>query len=246
LQRVASLSNGPLDLADLLQSSEAARVACVHALTEQYQRIAKGRPLPKELPVPKPRSRQDGQLRREALRRPTYEDNDNDDKITIAMTIGSAGPLVFQSEPPSPPPTPKMAIPDDAQSTWAPSEVAVGLSSSNNAIRPENSVFSIFCPEAMSLQVDVKKPLAESRKCKCGYKWKPVLSGDKKDAILLKEGFRMTLRFLAKSHCDKDAFGCVLCTSSGRTETYDSDELLREHINASHTKWQMLHDRDMT
>lgn len=54
----------------------------------------------------------------------------------------------------------------------------------------------------------------------------------------------MTPRFLGKSHCE-GGFGCVLCTSSGRTETYAKVEALRDHINASHTKWQMLHDRDL-
>jgi hypothetical protein len=113
-------------------------------------------------------------------------------------------------------------------------------------LRPNNSVFSVFCPEAMTFQVNTNKATPSNvKRCKCGYRWKPALPG-KKDAILLKEGFRMTARFLAKSHCDKKAYGCVLCTSSGKTEKYESAEHLKLHINASHTKWQMLHDRDMT
>jgi hypothetical protein len=73
------------------------------------------------------------------------------------------------------------------------------------------------------------------------------------DSLLLKDGFRMTRRFLAKSHCEPRGqrpygmrYGCVLCTSTGWTETHETAEHLRVHINASHIKWQMLHDRDLT
>jgi hypothetical protein len=235
LRKATSSAAGQFDLADVLQASEAARIASLQALTEQYQRIAAGRPIPNELPVPKPRSRQDGQIRIESRPPPEHDD---DDRLTIAMTI-SSGPLRFQSEPPSPPPTPKN-VPDDLESTWAGSEAGgPGI-----LLRPNNSVFSIFCPDAMSLQVNLRKATPDKRKCRCGYRWKPTLP-DKKDVVLLKEGFRMTARFLAKSHCDKDDYGCVLCTSTGRTDTYESAEALGVHINASHTKWQMLHDRDM-
>jgi hypothetical protein len=128
----------------------------------------------------------------------------------------------------------------------------------------------------MALQVDLTRPLPgsksprgnstrSSKACKCGYKWKAP-------EMALKDGFRMTRRFLAKSHCDqqtlntldegvamassssssstepkkKPGYGCVLCTSTGRAETYDTADDLRTHINAAHDKWQMLHDRDMT
>jgi hypothetical protein len=251
LQRATASGPGPLDLADVLSASEMARSKSVQALTELYQRIAAGRPIPKELPVPKPRSRQDAPFRADARQALAYDD---DDRMTTAMTI-SSGPLRFQSEPPSPPPTPKI-VPDDLESTWGGAS-EVGGPGTGGILRPKNSVFSMFCPEAMTLQVDVKKSTPAARKCKCGYRWKPAAattssssSSDKKDkdrdgSVLLKEGFRLTARFLAKSHCDKDGFGCVLCTSMGRTDTYESVEHLSAHINASHTKWQMLHDRDM-
>lgn len=192
-------------------------------------------------------------------------------------------------------------------------------------LRPKNSVFSIFCPNAMQLQVDVTKKIPtgnpsgkgkDSGRCRCGYRW-PVVGGMVKRSespsgrsdpanhgsavtsdgnrsidphmsnlslastttsasratnshhtlakddtiVLLKEGFRLTPRFLAKSHCDasalrpgamiddpsavKGGYGCVLCTSLGRAETFDDVEGLRVHINACHDKWQMLHDRDL-
>lgn len=108
----------------------------------------------------------------------------------------------------------------------------------------------------MALQVDVTRPIPSRRKCKCGYRWKLPELADANEALLLKDGFRITRRFLAKSHCEQDddgrdgtkngGYGCVLCTSSGRTETYETAEQLRVHINLAHTKWQMLHDRDMT
>lgn len=111
----------------------------------------------------------------------------------------------------------------------------------------------------MALQVDPNRPMGAKSKCKCGYKWKVPEFVDGKDYMGLKDGFRMTKRFLAKSHCDQSAadstkigpdqpkpgYGCVLCTSTGRTETYETAESLRAHINATHDKWQMLHDRDV-
>jgi len=240
LQRASTTkSGGPVDLAQLLQASESARVCSVKALAAQYQRVAIGRPIPRELPMPKPRSRQDSLFQAEMQERDGGPGFLDDDRMTTAMTI-SSGPLVFQSDPPSPPPTPKL-VPDDTESTWIGSDAGP-----SHMLRPKNSVFSVFCPEAMTFQVNPTKTTPQNEKrCKCGYRWNPVLP-DRKDAILLKEGFRMTARFLAKSHCDKKAYGCVLCTSSGKTEKYESAEHLRTHINASHTKWQMLHDRDMT
>jgi hypothetical protein len=251
LQQAAAAAPGPLDLADLLQCSETVRIQSTLALANQYQRLATGRPVPKDLPLPSPRSRQEGSPYRysQPPRIAEYDDPD-DDKMTTAMTI-SSGPLRFQSEPPSPPPTPKPPD-DDQHSTWGGSE-PVGPGAAN-ILRPKNSVFSVFCPEAMTLQVDVKKSIPDSKRCKCGYRWKASLPDQNrktgtmtntKDAVLLKEGFRMTQRFLAKSHRDRDGYGCVLCTSSGKTEMYESAGELAAHLNASHTKWQMLHDRDM-
>ncbi|KAI1348613.1 hypothetical protein F5Y01DRAFT_328390 [Xylaria sp. FL0043] len=163
-------------------------------------------------------------------------------------------------EPPSPPPTPtkpstaatvatRLMKPErnadtdvDAVSTYSWSTAAG--SSSENA-RPKNSVFSVFCPEAMKYQVDLEKALpVDGARCRCGYVWDASWRGQDRTAMVIKDGFQITPRFLGKSHCDK-GLGCVLCTSSGKTETFGSVEGLKTHINSSHTKWQLLHDRDL-
>lgn len=207
--------------------------------------MAVGRSIPQHLPVPKPRSRQSSLLSR---RSGSFIDsnNDDDDKMTICTDQPR-----FQSEPPSPPPTPpdsKLIVSDVASifapSTLAPSEAAGGGGDASAVLRPKVSVFSMFCPKAMVLQVDLSKPIPEYKSCTCGYRWKPVLP-EKKDFIVLKEGFCMSNRFLAKSHSDKDVYGCILCVSSGQTETYDSSQSLAAHINSCHTKWQILHERDI-
>ncbi|KAK6829860.1 platelet-activating factor acetylhydrolase [Apiospora arundinis] len=166
--------------------------------------------------------------------------------------------------PPSPPPTPKI-IPDDLLSTCT----------SEFGPRPRASVFSVFCPEAMKYQVDLQKaipsssssPLSLSNQRKengccsrCGYRWGdtdgtcggirgPISlfgnNSNKAATTAVKDGFQLTPRFLGKSHCQGGGFGCVLCTSGGKTDVYESVEDLRDHINASHDKWQMLHERDM-
>jgi hypothetical protein len=107
----------------------------------------------------------------------------------------------------------------------------------------------------MALQVDPARSVPSTvQHCVCGYEWHAAvagsLAGEDGEAVPLKDGFRLTERFLAKSHCEqKDGrepgYGCVLCTSSGRAETFDGVEALRAHVDAVHTKWQMLHDRDM-
>ena len=84
--------------------------------------------------------------------------------------------------------------------------------------------------------------------------------------LMVKEGFRVTPRFLGKSHCChqcglargddggcgsdwRGGFGCVLCTSAsastGRVRAHPDVDALRDHINSAHTKWEMLHDPDM-
>ncbi|KAI0426022.1 hypothetical protein F5Y09DRAFT_334498 [Xylaria sp. FL1042] len=160
-------------------------------------------------------------------------------------------------DPPSPPPTPTQRLslssksitlikPDtnaafDTESTYSWSTAA---GSSENA-QPKNSVFSVFCPEAMKYQVDLDKTLpVNGARCRCGYVWDAGCRGADRTAMVIKDGFQITPRFLGKSHCDK-GLGCVLCTSSGKTETFGSVEGLKTHINSSHTKWQLLHDRDL-
>ncbi|KAJ0165754.1 hypothetical protein CTA2_10100 [Colletotrichum tanaceti] len=253
LRRASTQSNltGQLNLSDILHISESVRVASVRALAELYLRVAGGRPsLPRCLPVPNLRSRQNRPISRHPAS-PTDGgnidgDNDDDDKMTTAMTI-TTDQAPFQSEPPSPPPTPPTPKPtgSDAASLFAASEA--GASSTGTfLLRPKVSVFSMFCPEAMTFQVNLSKRIPETpKRCKCGYRWKALLP-DNKDFVVLKEGFRMSSRFLAKSHSDRNKFACCLCVPSGKTDKYESAEALQAHINLSHTKWQMLHDRDIS
>ncbi|KAK0712856.1 hypothetical protein B0T26DRAFT_650815 [Lasiosphaeria miniovina] len=185
---------------------------------------------------------------------------DEFDRQTAVWSTTSDMP-VFQSEPPSPPLTPKVPTDDTESCFGLPSEV--GHATGRQALRPKNSVFSIFCPEAMALQVDPNRPIPASSKgkCSCGYRWKVPELSEATNYMPLKDGFRVTRRFLAKSHCDQSpdegvaigssteqpspGYGCVLCTSTGRTETFETAENLQTHINATHDKWQMLHDKDM-
>ncbi|KAB5578292.1 hypothetical protein GE09DRAFT_1183933 [Coniochaeta sp. 2T2.1] len=280
---------GPLNLYDIIHVSEATRHSCIAALAEQYSRQASGRAIPQHLPVPNLRpSNRPSEPCEASTRKPrTAQEHDSiefDRRTAVWST--SSGPPGFQSEPPSPPLTPRLR-PDDSVSTAGTSpprthadplgpdnsvSVFAGASSHSHSHpshhlnissqsgtatrtsrRPNNSVFSIFCPEAMALQVDPSRAVPPSRQqpqCRCGYTWDANPLGEEA-GVLLKEGFRMTRRFLAKSHCDQlgdgggHGYGCVLCTSSGRTETYGTAEMLRTHVVAAHTKWQMLHDRDM-
>ncbi|KAK3313126.1 hypothetical protein B0H66DRAFT_485346 [Apodospora peruviana] len=258
-----------INLNEVFLASEAIRIECVTALADQYRRFASGRPVPQEMPIPRPRPISHQGVEPPAIppaatktktsRRPPPVEFD---RQTAVWSTNSDLP-VFKSEPPSPPLTPKLR-PDDTESCFGPPS-SIGAPSTRQSLRPKNSVFSIFCAEAMALQVDPNRPLpSESRnKCKCGYKWKVPEFAEGKEYIPLKDGFRMTKRFLAKSHCDqsssndggggavasdqppKPGYGCVLCTSTGRTETYETADNLRTHINVTHGKWQMLHDRDV-
>ncbi|KAK0385099.1 hypothetical protein NLU13_7577 [Sarocladium strictum] len=226
LHRAAGASvSVALDLADAVQVCEGVRRASLRALIDQYSRLAVGRPIPKALAVPKPN------LTPHRLVQSTDINlSRDDDRMTMITAItASTDQLRFQSEPPSPPPTPK--VPEQTTDEPGPSR------------RPANSVFALFCPEALGLQVNTKKKIPATAECNCGYSWKHLLT-DSKDALRLKEGFQLTVRFLVKSHHSKDGYGCVLCTSSGKSEKYDGIEQLRDHINASHTKWQLLHDTD--
>ncbi|GKT65130.1 hypothetical protein ColTof4_07518 [Colletotrichum tofieldiae] len=242
---------GLLNLSDIIQTSESARISSVRALAELYLRVTESRPdVPRYLPIPKPRSRLDESVSRYPASQTEDNildgDNEDEDRMTTAMTI-TTDQTTFQSEPPSPPPTPPAPKPtgSDAASLFAPSEA--GASSTGTILlRPKVSVFSMFCPEAMTFQVDLSKRIPETpKRCKCGYRWMPLLP-DNKDFIVLKEGFRMSSRFLAKSHSDRNEFACCLCVPMGKTNKYESADALRAHINISHTKWQILHDRDIS
>ncbi|OLN96981.1 hypothetical protein CCHL11_07447 [Colletotrichum chlorophyti] len=198
-----------------------------------------GRPIPLNFHVPKPRLRR----ARPLTQRPNNLADEEDDTTTM-VSSARADQTLSLPEPPSPPLTPltPKAITSDAASTIAPSET--GSISIMTTLRPKVSVFSMFCPQAMVLQVDLSKTIPKSKRCKCGYKWKLELP-NRKDFVILKEGFCMSDRFLAKSHSDMDSFGCVLCVPTGYTECYASVKAVRTHINSCHTKWQMLHERDI-
>ncbi|KAI1371853.1 hypothetical protein F4677DRAFT_450032 [Hypoxylon crocopeplum] len=244
LRRELRTESGPLELFEAVCVSESVRVSCLAALASQYKRVAVGRLVPQILPGSHQRSRLSVTIPEEDTATPTDDDGAVDCEAAEAAqispqitshTAGSSMPPYSQSEPPSPPPTPKL-IPDDLQSTCTSTTSGYGP-------RPKNSVFSVFCPEALKLQVNLRKTMPKRRNCRCGYDWNGEHTEDKA-AMTVKEGFQITPRFLGKSHCE-GGFGCVLCTSSGRTETYVSVGDLKDHIDASHTKWQLLHDRDM-
>ncbi|KAH7324375.1 hypothetical protein B0I35DRAFT_424027 [Stachybotrys elegans] len=266
LHRAAASTSAQVDLAQAIQVSEAVRQSSLLALVDLYQRIARTRSIAKTLTMPMPRvrahhrwrmaprsvaaedkgnSKHQNSIAKDAVVEVTEprivhdeeeadDDDDSDDTYedddqTTAMTDYS-GPLLFQSEPPSPPPTPK--APEDTTEVFA------------TILRPNNSVFALFCPEAMGLQVNLKRTLPTASTCSCGYRWQPRSSDKRASMLLLKEGFKLTERFLAKSHLGPNMYGCVLCTSRGRSERYTGTDHLKEHINASHTKWQLLHDAD--
>ncbi|KAJ2893371.1 uncharacterized protein MKZ38_008734 [Zalerion maritima] len=212
------------------------------------------------------------------------------------MSPGGMRRIVEESEEEEHPGTrtdsePQQKKPGDAESVYAPpmSPIMSPISAVGGALplRPKNSVFRVFCPEALALQVDSTRalPAPESKCRQCTFNFpcaaapappapeKPVMSpkisaflqsaaansgrkgstssassetSAKTGEMRLKEGFRLTGRFLAKSHCEGGkGYGCVLCTSSGWTDRYASAEELRDHLNERHTKWQMLHDADM-
>lgn len=163
-----------------------------------------------------------------------YDDDDDDDEYQ-PRSVSMEPSQTFQAQPPSPPLTPKTSpyvshSADDSTST--------------TSCGPANSVFAQFCPEAMALQVNPKKTVPGSEvACACGYGWRAHLR-EKRDVLPLKEGFKLTQRYLAKSHLGPAGFGCVLCTSTGKSGRFESVAELKEHINGSHTKWQLLHDAD--
>lgn len=266
-QALGSQQRHFINLHDMFLSLEGIRIRCISALADQYRRLAAGRPVPQEMPIPgRLRSAcppDDGHISPPPPPPPptrVEHPRTEFDRQTAVWSTNS-DPPVFQSEPPSPPLTPKVTR-DDMESCFGGGAASV-ISAYNprQSMRPKNSVFSMFCPEAMSLQVDPSREFPVKGKCSCGYKWNnPEL--DSKGYLPARDGFRVTKRFLAKSHCDRRAekgvgaaaaveqlkagYGCVLCISTGHTETFEMAETLRTHINTTHHKWQMLHDSDMT
>ncbi|KAI1492757.1 hypothetical protein F5X96DRAFT_667405 [Biscogniauxia mediterranea] len=221
-------STAPLALPDLIRVSESARAACLAALAKQYQRVAVGRLMP---------------------RRRAHHESWLDD-------VPERRPLSFVStsafSPPSPPPTPKPR-PDLVPSYGE--EVSGDRRSLISAPpQPRNGVFNVFCAEALRCQVNPRRELPEGGKCRCGYEWRGKGWDQDKNqrwkrhmiamTMAIHDGFQITGRFLGKSHCAGGGFG-MSSQSRGKTEKYQSAEELRDHINTSHSKWQLLHDQDM-
>ncbi|KAI1135931.1 hypothetical protein F5Y05DRAFT_415526 [Hypoxylon sp. FL0543] len=240
LQKAMRTDNGPLELGDAVRVSESIRISSLASLAGLYRRVAVGRLVPQVLPASQQRHRLSVAIPEEDTGKPPKDSVGVDDDVTEHIQTAYHGasstkPPYLRSEPPSPPLTPEN-IPDDLQASCTSAASGYGP-------RPKNSVFSMFCPEALKYQVDPQKTMPKSRNCRCGYDWHGTSTEDK-TAMAVKDGFRITARFLGKSHC-RGGFGCVLCTSSGSTETYHSIEDLKDHINSSHSKWQLLHDRDL-
>lgn len=240
----------PLPLSEVIFVSEAVRVSSLVALHKQYQRLVVGRLMPRGISPPRRSSNilERGEERGKGICHETETDFDAEQELTpterrrTSLKRLSRNSSATNCEPPSPPLTPtrvsKERADHDIQSVY--SRTATGSDP-----RPKNSVFSVFCPEALKYQVDLEKSLpVNGMKCRCGYDWKAACCVGEKATSVIRDGFRITPRFLGKSHCE-NGLGCVLCTSSGRTETFGSVEGLKAHINSSHTKWQLLHDRDL-
>ncbi|KAI1404372.1 hypothetical protein F4819DRAFT_448112 [Hypoxylon fuscum] len=225
LYKATRTKNSSLELFEATRVSESVRISCLAALTDQYKRVAMGR----LFLIPRPQQ----QRSRLSIAIPEEDATKSTGHVDGNVKGTMAENAQITSEPPSPPPTPKL-IPDDLQSTCTSATSAYGL-------RPKNSVFSMFCPEAVKYQVNPRKTIPKHQNCRCGYDWNRA---EDKAILMVKDGFQITPRFLGKSHCE-GGFGCVLCTSSGRMQTYAGIEDLKDHINKSHTKWQLLHDRDM-
>ncbi|KAI1131829.1 hypothetical protein F5Y10DRAFT_232643 [Nemania abortiva] len=215
----------PLPLSEIIPVSEAVRMSSVAALHKQYQRLVVGRLMPRVLPPPTRSStiiEKDDEEETidhheveiidaaapppQQQRQPTPTDRHRTSLKRLSRNSSNTN-----CEPPSPPPTPtrisKERRDPDVQSTY--SRIAAGSDP-----RPKNSVFSVFCPEAMKYQVDLEKALPiEGTMCRCGYDWNAMNRTEDKAAVIIKDGFQITPRFLGKSHCEK-GLGCVLCTVS--------------------------------
>ncbi|KAI0402843.1 hypothetical protein F4802DRAFT_599655 [Xylaria palmicola] len=291
LERDVGSGRRPLPLAELVCASEAVRASCLAALHKQYQRVVVGRLVPRALapapalspPADDEESRAEGTdagIEVEVEVKVEIEIEAETAKVEAIVTpetrlkASSRGSSNTIREPPSPPLTPTRVSGGEEQPELLEDNQSAVYARSVGSFdpRPHNSVFSVFCPEAMKYQVDVEKALPlEGTRCGCGYDWNAAGRGA--GALVVRDGFRITPRFLGKSHC-KGGLGCVLCTvsapyirvsedlrdglrdegsipqniglgSTGRTETFGSVDGLRMHINSSHTKWQLLHDRDL-
>ncbi|ETS73223.1 hypothetical protein PFICI_15168 [Pestalotiopsis fici W106-1] len=267
LRSAAQGASPPLGLYAVIKASEDVRVSAIRALNEQYRRQAAGRPTPTELSLGTRRSRATLSLSEDALvaldamttttttltaqdggglgsrlnspRRSRYLALPMEtivDGIATPVSAGSRRSGLF-SEPPSPPLTPTRT--EDWQSSRSKRSSVVSTRS-----RPlSTAALGLFCPEAMRYQLDPARRVT-GRACKCGQDLSAQSTGEHLP-MNLKEGFQMTPRFVAKSHHVGAGFGCVLCIPNGHVGTFESLASLKDHINTSHDKWQILHDRDL-
>ncbi|KAI1089414.1 hypothetical protein F5B19DRAFT_378174 [Rostrohypoxylon terebratum] len=132
----------PLNLFEAVRISECVRISSLAALTAQYKRVAVGRLVPSALTGSQQQPRLRVTVEAETMEPDdggaiTYDGKEECAEVNRGTQSTSKSPYM-QSEPPSPPPTPKQSL-DDAQST-KPSALSTP--------RPKNSVFSMFCPEA--------------------------------------------------------------------------------------------------
>ncbi|KAI0513042.1 hypothetical protein F5B22DRAFT_648136 [Xylaria bambusicola] len=245
----------PLPLGEVTRVSEAMRISTLAALQKQYQRLVVGRLAPRAVSPPQNisisgnASHVDDTASHEPGVDPATPTQVPDHHLMKSSVDKDSNSTVSNSnnnprEPPSPPTTPTQiskepSLNQESESTYSWSTARFGDA------RPKNSVFSVFCPEAMKYQVDLEKALPiDGARCRCGYVWNAGCRAEDRATMVIKDGFHITPRFLGKSHCN-NGLGCVLCTSNGRIETFGSVEGLRTHINSSHSKWQLLHDRDL-
>ncbi|KAK5630569.1 hypothetical protein RRF57_006284 [Xylaria bambusicola] len=245
----------PLPLAEITRVSEAMRISTLAALQKQYQRLVVGRLAPRAISPSADVSMADdaGHVDEAASHEVGFDAATQtpvpDDHLMTSSADKDSNSIISNNnnnphEPPSPPTTPTRISKEPSPSHESESAYSWSTARFGDA-RPKNSVFSVFCPEAMKYQVDLEKALPiDGARCRCGYVWNAGCRAEDRATMVIKDGFHITPRFLGKSHCD-NGLGCVLCTSSGRIETFGSVEGLRTHINTSHTKWQLLHDRDL-
>ncbi|KAK4227316.1 hypothetical protein QBC38DRAFT_478159 [Podospora fimiseda] len=292
----------PLPLNDLYLCSEYIRLQSVSSLALQYRRFAAGRSIPQEIPIPRAMPKrfyweEDEDYDDYGFPRlqPTAEEeedeegsdnSDNDDGVStprleqkevVEFDAQNSPELTFQglqSQPPSPPLTPKASRSIPVINITPPplplSEREFFRRSSVGSSSGFESRDDIFCQVAMEMQADPTKsiPFTEDGKCEaCGYELRvhgasgngdgKLVEAGRRGSIYvlpLKDGFGMTERFLAKSHCGFDAeegggggrYGCVLCAGVGGSDgtMFDGVEGLRSHLVGCHDKWQLLHERD--
>ncbi|KAI0121169.1 hypothetical protein BJ170DRAFT_688259 [Xylariales sp. AK1849] len=106
LQGAMKSGSGPLELFEMIRTSEAVRISTLRALDEHYHRTSVGSPPPRE--------RASAPNISEAI---TPVAGLAEDELQSTYRTASPAKSVFRSEPLSPPPTPTGTIPDDLQPT---------------------------------------------------------------------------------------------------------------------------------